>query len=192
MRLQLAALVAASLAFSAAAVNVELHVTNTTCQVDFGGHFTCTDIAPLSCCRHSFAQYQSVKCPGLGVTDLCVLAGIPRPNENLPTGVCGPICNTGAGYTPVCVQTGACFAGTGAYWIPVTPAVKVDAIPTECDQVVEPDLVVFTNGQSFRINHDVPAKVTARLTELLKSDPGLTKGVPAEVADFEVKARKDD
>lgn len=63
-----------------------------------------------------------------------------------------------------------------------------DETSTACEKTVQPDRAFFSNGQSFRINYDVPDNVTALLVDLVRSDPDLSQGAPAEAVPYEILA----
>lgn len=63
-----------------------------------------------------------------------------------------------------------------------------DDAPAACENTVKPNRAFFANGQSFHINYDVPDNVTALLVDLVKSDPGLSQGAPAEAMPYEILA----
>lgn len=183
MRFILSAALTAVLALTAAAVDIVIYPNSDVCDDNSGG-LQCGNIPALECCENGGGDIFSARCSGLtteGVPDFCTIALGTNPNW------CASNCNAAAGAAVICIDPGTCPAATGSFWVSGGGGrVEKGAIP-ECQGSRKPDAAVFTNGQRFRINYDVPANVTALLVGLVKTDPNLTKGVPDAVLPYEIK-----
>lgn len=111
-----------------------------------------------------------------------VIAQGPGPDA----AYCDTACNAGGGDSTICINPDTCPAATGAYWTSVTRRAR--QAPAKCQNTIKPDRAFFGNGQSFHINYEVPTNVTEMLVNLVKSDPNLTKGAPAELLPWEIQA----
>lgn len=192
MRSLLSSLVAAALTFDAAtAVDIVLFPTNSSCLPGFT--WACANVAPLTCCRPppdpGFPYFSSAQCTPLTAGQTCTVARVFKSGAEQPP--CGTPCGARAAAAagPVCVSADGCWGSNvrqfGAYW-----AEPASAAETECQGTVDADRVGFANGRAFRIGEGVPAGVVARLAELARIDPQLARGVPDELAPFEITAAK--
>ncbi|EJD50574.1 hypothetical protein AURDEDRAFT_160475 [Auricularia subglabra TFB-10046 SS5] len=177
-------------ALSVMAVDIVIYPNSVSCDDNSGG-LQCGNIAQLVCCHNGGGDIFSVRCSGLdttGVPDFCTIGVGPGPDAAW----CQSNCNSAGGSSIICIDPGSCPAATGSFWVSGGGSrLEGDAIPTKCQGTVKPDAAVFTNGQKFRINYDIPANVTALLIELVKTDPHLSQAAPKAILPYEIKEEKE-
>ena len=196
--------VATVLATLATAVDISLYAGSVTCSPPA---LVCSNIASNTCCNNGIENdFFSAKFNGLATAGVPDFVSRHRPpgtfcfiSLKLASGAnatfqgvvfevgnteqaCGTSCNSGTGAN-LCLDSGTCPALQGALWQAGSGRKKRGSAVPEC---VEPDKIVFGNGKSFRINHDVPANVTSQLLGLFFSDSHLSEGIPKDILPYEL------